>query len=95
MIDLESSRWIAVRAHVPASIPMVVMAVAIVAISVTAFLCGLDRRRSFVSLTLVPLLIGIAFAMMLDLDSPRVGLVRAGQSVMLRLERTLAVDAVP
>ncbi|AKF05139.1 hypothetical protein [Sandaracinus amylolyticus] len=93
VIDLEAARWIAARAHVPVSIPIMVLAVALVAIAVTGFLCGVERKRSAVALTVVPLLIGMTFAMMLDLDSPRVGLVRAGQGPMLRLERMLAADA--
>ena len=93
VIDLESARWISARAHVPLAIPLLVFAVALVAIGITAYLCGLDRRRSMLSLTIVPLLLGFAYTAMLDLDSPRVGVMRAGQGVMLRLERSLLDDA--
>jgi hypothetical protein len=41
---------------------------------------------------LLPLLVGAALAVLIDLDSPRVGLIETGQGPMTRLQGQLAAD---
>ena len=44
----------------------------------------------WLSVILLPLLVGVAVSLVIDLDSPRVGLITTGQRPMLRLQQSLA-----
>lgn len=93
MFDAENARWVAVAAHVPAALLWLLFATAVVAVAETGYQCGINAKRSFISLGVVPLLLGLAVVMTLDLDSPRIGFIGVGQATMYRLRAQLAEDA--
>lgn len=93
VIDLEGSRYAAFRAQLPPTLFVLLVAVALVSIATVGLSCGLVGRRNHIAITVVPLLVGFSIAVVLDLDSPRVGLIRVGQPSMLHLADFLERDA--
>lgn len=93
MIDLEDARVAALFTHVPATVIGLVVLVGILASITTGYAAGLGGRRTVLSVTMLPILVGVAVCVVLDLDSPRLGLITTGQLPMERLAESLAEDA--
>jgi hypothetical protein len=92
VIDAEGARHASLRAHLPASLLWLVVVVAIAAIGASSYAWGHTGKRSLVAVWVLPILIGLAFSVILDLDSPRVGLVRSGDAPMRRLAASIHAD---
>lgn len=92
MIDLENARVAAIATHVPPTVIALVVLVGFFASATTGYACGLGGRRVWLSVTLLPILVAIAVCVVLDLDSPRIGVITTGQAPMLRLQDNLAGD---
>lgn len=92
MIDAEGARHASLGAHLPASLLWLVVFVALVAIAASSYAWGHTGKRSVVAVVVLPVLIGLAFGVVLDLDSPRVGFVRSGDAPMRRLAASLELD---
>lgn len=75
--------------HVPLTLKLTVLMAALVACATTGVSTGLTGRRQLLPMIIVPLMLGIGLATMLDLDQPRAGFIRTGQVVMLRLRDDL------
>jgi hypothetical protein len=93
MIDLEDARVASLTAHVPPSIVVLVILVGLVSCATNGYACGVRGRRAWLSLVALPLLVAIAVCVILDLDSPRVGLVETGQIPMERLRDGMRAGA--
>lgn len=89
MIDLEAARDLTLAARVPWTIHLLVIVVAFVAIGINGYAVGLGRIRIPVALTVVPLLVTFAYAVLLDLDRSRAGVISTGDRPMLRLKSSL------
>lgn len=89
MIDLEASRDVVLAARVPWTIELLVIIVAIVAMGINGYAVGLGRIRIPISLTVVPLLVAFACAVLLDLDRSRAGMISTGNRPMERLKESL------
>jgi hypothetical protein len=92
MSDAEGARQASLSVHVPASLLGLVVLVALVAIGSSSYAWGHTAKWSLVAVVVLPVLIGLAFAVVLDLDSPRVGFVRSGDAPMRRLAAPLRAD---
>lgn len=91
-IDLDATRRAALEAHVPETMVLLILVVAFVACGATGLACGLGiARREMLSLVIVPLLVAVSCAVLIDLDRPRFGTIRLSDSAMDRLEESLRV----
>ena len=88
MIDLSEESLAALEYRIPAVIWLVLLFISLLACLTVG--CSL-RRRSVLSTVVAPLMIAMVFALIADLDSPRHGLIRAGQESMERLQSELKV----
>jgi hypothetical protein len=89
MIDLDSARLAALENRVPRTILGLLVSSALLAAGVTGYGCGATRRRSGLSLVVIPLLLGLSCAVVLDLDDPDLGAIRVGERSMDRLADAL------
>jgi hypothetical protein len=92
MIALERERVASLYMRVPPTLVLLVVVVGLFACAATGYASGLAGRRVWVTVNLLPLLVGAALAVLIDLDSPRVGLIETGQGPMTRLQGQLAAD---
>ncbi|NUP05708.1 MAG: hypothetical protein HOW73_06565 [Polyangiaceae bacterium] len=93
MIDLEAARFAAGHTRTPTTILVLLVLVAVIATGVTGFACGLTGHRALLAVHVVPALIGLACAIVIDLDHPKVGIIRADDAAMRRLQQSMANEA--
>jgi len=89
MIDLHAKRIKALENRLPDAVIYLVLIVAVVTIGLVGYGRGLAGRRNFVSDAILAGLVVIVFAIILDLDRPRRGLITVSQSSMERLQEVL------
>ncbi|MDX2090375.1 MAG: hypothetical protein SFX73_21130 [Kofleriaceae bacterium] len=89
MIDSSSARVVYVRARVPWTITWMVLLIALAAVGITGYACGLGGGRVPVTVGLLPALIGLALAVIADLDRSREGYIRTGDLPMRLLEKSM------
>ena len=89
-IDLDATRLAAMRNHVPPVVWLLLALVGICGTSISGYQGGLAGRRIWVNQVLFPLLIASVITIMVDLDSPRRGLVDISQQSLLDLDAALA-----
>jgi hypothetical protein len=83
LIDLDEKRIAALENRIPASAWLLIYC----ASTVAAFTRGLSLvRRFWITLVIVPLTIGLAVALIADLDTPRSGLIQIDERAMQRLQ---------
>lgn len=95
MIDLETTRDMAIRARVPGLIDGLLVLVAFAAMGVTGFATGVSRARTALSLYVVPVLVAMACGVIMDLDRTRFGLISSGDRPMERLQQRLERERGP
>jgi hypothetical protein len=86
MFDLEADRTDVLRNRIPGSIWLLLGAVSAFGCIVTGYLY--PRPVSFTTLAL-PLVLAAVMALIVDLDSPRAGLIRISQASMQDVEKTI------
>jgi CDP-diglyceride synthetase len=86
---MAARRRAALDNHVPVVVYLMLLVVAATAVAATGYSCGLHQRRHRFGMLLLPVLIAAVVVLVVDLDHPRAGLIRAGQGPMLRLQQTL------
>jgi hypothetical protein len=89
MVKAEARRRAALENHVPLMVYVVLVAVAATGMAATGYASGLHRRRLSLGMILMPLIIVVVIGLIVDLEYPRAGLIRAGQGAMLRLRQEL------
>lgn len=92
MIEAQRARVAVIWDHVPRTITALLVLTGLFACATTGYACGIAGRRVWLSVDCLPLLVGIAICVLLDLDSPRIGLITTGQQPMLRVQETLAAE---
>jgi hypothetical protein len=92
MIDLEAMRDVAVMARLPETVHMLVIMCALVAVALTGFASGVSGKRVGLVVWLLPVLIACAYAIIMDLDRSREGLISTGDMPMRRLEQLLRAE---
>jgi uncharacterized membrane protein (Fun14 family) len=93
VIDLHAKRVAAMENHVPESVLLLLILVALLAAMLVGYGCGLAKRRHLLSTSIVALLIGIVIIAIIDLDRPTRGLIRVSQNSMSRLHDSMKHDA--
>jgi hypothetical protein len=93
LIDLDTKREVAFQVRVPVIIPMLLTVVAVISMFGVGCSCGLTRRRNRPYTLLLALSIAAVILVILDLDHPFVGGIRAPESVMTSLRERLAHTA--
>lgn len=93
VIDIHSDRIAALQNHVPPVILWMLFVVGALGAGMTGYASAFEDPRYWVPTTTMLLLISSVILVIVDLDRPRVGLVRAGQGSMLDLQRMLREDA--
>ncbi len=87
--DLESARWAAFNAHVPETVIMVDGLAALLAAAFVGYCFGLGGRRNFFTMWWLIVCITLILAVIIDLDTPRAGLIRVSQQPMIDLQQQL------
>lgn len=85
-IDLDTSRLAAMRNHVPSAVWLLLTLVGTCGISISGYQVGLTGKRLWLNQILLPLLIASVITILVDLDSPRRGLVDISQQSLLDLD---------
>ncbi len=88
-IDLHSKGLAALENHVPEIILVLLYFVALVAISLIGYGCGLAGRRNFLVTMVTCVLIAAVIAVIIDLDRPQRGLIKVGLGRMVELRQSL------
>ena len=90
VIDLHAKRVTAMENHVPEIILVLLYFVAMAAIGLLGYGCGVGGSRNHLINILVPIIIAAVILVIIDLDRPRRGLIKVSQQSMLDLRRSLA-----
>jgi len=89
VFDIREKRRFALNDHVPGAVTFLLYAVAMTAMGLVSYGCGLNgRRRAPANLTFA-FLIALVLIIILDVDSPRAGIVRVSQESLVRLQQSL------
>ncbi len=84
-IDLEAARWMAFQNHVPESVIYINGLVGMLATMLVGYSFGVNGRRNTFSTLLQTLAITLTLAVIIDLDRPRSGFIRASEQPMFDL----------
>ena len=76
MIDLTTARLVSLRTRLPVLVKGLLFALALISSAVIGYAMGLQRRRSPVPVAIFSLIVSATIYTVLDLDSPRSGLIR-------------------
>ena len=88
-IDLHSKGLTALENHVPGIIMVLLYFVALAAIGLIGYGCGLAGRRNFLVTMVTCVLIAAVSVVIIDLDRPQRGLIRVGLGRMVELRHSL------
>ena len=92
VIDLHMKRDIARQNHVPGAVLLLLFLVAILAMGIVGFGCGIgDWRNLSVTVTMC-LIITLVILVIMDLDRPRRGYIRVSQQSMVNLQDSIKSD---
>ena len=90
--DIVEARRAASEKH----IPIAIWAVFLLIPAMTCFVVGYSmRRRVWLGMVVVPLMVAIVLSMVSELDNSRTGVVRVSQQSMLRVQQDLKAGIVP
>jgi hypothetical protein len=90
VFDLREKRRFALDDQVPTAVIVLLFAVAVVALALIAYSCGLSGRRRLPANLTFAFLIALVFIIILDIDRPRQGFVRVSDASLVRLQQSLA-----
>jgi hypothetical protein len=94
MIDDHAKRLAAMRNHVPALIYLILYSVAIGAMGLAGYGCGLAGRRNLLATVTAAVLITLVVFAITDLDRPRTGWIRVSQQSILDLRDSMDRDPI-
>jgi hypothetical protein len=90
MIYFETARDVAIESRLPRTITWLVLLAALAGVGVTGYAAGVMGRRAPISLYVLPILIALASAVIIDLDRTRAGVITTGDLPMERLQRVIS-----
>lgn len=89
VFDIREKRRFALDDRVPGIVTFLLFAISAIALALVSYSCGLSgRRRALANLTFASLL-SLVLVIILDIDAPRVGFVKASQDSLIRLQQSL------
>jgi hypothetical protein len=89
VFDLREKRRFALNDQVPEAVIVMLCAVALTAMGLVSYSCGLNgRRRPMANMTFA-VLIALVLVIISDIDRPRQGVVTPSQESLLRLQQSL------
>lgn len=91
-IDLDATRLAALRNRVPPPVWLLLLLVAGCGAWSTGYASGATGKRLWFSQLMLPLLIAVVITILVDLDSPRRGLVGVSQESLIDLKRSLGTS---
>lgn len=89
VFDQQAKRDAARDNHVPQSVLMLLFVVAILAMGLSGYGCGLGERRPWGTMLTVAVAISMVVLVIIDLDRPRRGLIHVSQQSMVDVRRGL------
>ena len=89
MINLQTERIAAYLYRAPPGLLLVLYCAGIFAVGVMGYCSGLDHRRNLATMWMMILLIAAVLMVILDLDQPTQGLIRANQQSLISLQQQL------
>ncbi|MFM2004902.1 MAG: hypothetical protein RLZZ09_557 [Pseudomonadota bacterium] len=89
--DRDTEQLAAMRNYVPAPVWVLLIFVAFCGVGITGYDAGASGKRMWFNQTLLPLLIATVITILVDLDSPRRGLVGISQESLIELEHNLGL----
>jgi len=89
VFDIREKRRFALDDRVPWAVTIMLFVVSIAALGMVAYSCGLSGRRRALANFTFSFLIALVLIIILDIDSPRVGFVKASQDSLVRLQQSL------
>jgi hypothetical protein len=89
VIDLHLKRDIARRNHVPEAVLLLLFLVAILAMGIVGFGCGIGDWRDLSVTVTMSLIIALVILVIMDLDRPRRGFIRVSQQSMVDLQDSI------
>ena len=89
VFDLQAKRDAAGNNHVPESVLVLLFAVAVLAMELVGYGCGLAGHRNQLTMISLALVISMVIFTIIDLDRPRRGLIRVSQESMIALRQSL------
>jgi len=92
MIDLHTKRLAAFRNRVPFSIYLVLFVVSAITLWVVGYYFGASRQRVRILTTMLALLVASVMWLIMDLDQPVRGAIRASQQSLIDLHQDLSQD---
>jgi hypothetical protein len=90
MIDLHSKRLAAFRNRVPFSIYLVLFVVSIIILWLVGYYFGMRRQKARFLITMVVLLVASVMWLIMDLDQPVRGTIKANQQSLIELHQDLS-----
>jgi len=89
VFDIREKRRFALDDRVPWMVTIMLILVSIAALGLVAYSSGLTGRRRVLGNITFATLIAVVLVIILDIDSPRVGFVKASQDSLVRLQHSL------
>ena len=89
VIDIREKRRFALDDRVPSAVTIMLFAVSMAAMGMVAYSCGLSGRRRAMANFTFACLIALVLVIILDIDSPLVGFVKASQDSLVRLQQSM------
>lgn len=90
VLDLHATRVAAGRKHLPGLVLGLLVASSLLSMAMIGFGCGLGRRRAWMMTGPLALVVGVALWTTIDLDHPRIGLIRLSDEPLNALRLTAA-----
>jgi hypothetical protein len=97
MIDITSTRWLAARAHPPMVVYFLLIGLAIICGYLGGYNMGVARRRHVLHSIAFALSISMVLYVIIDVEFPRVGLIRVdfADAVMVNLLNSMSPVPLP
>jgi hypothetical protein len=92
VIDIEAERLAATENHVPESVLLLLILVAVMAVFGIGYGSGLGGKRHLFWTSMLSVLLMLVIVIIMDLDRPRRGLIKVSQNSMVRLQESLRSD---
>lgn len=89
VIDLQDTRMALIKNRVPEVIIDLIFISAMITIGLIGYAVGLTHKRNLIPTLMMIVLITIIFAVIIDLDRPRRGLIRVSQESMIQLQESI------